>query len=305
MMKSARNRAGDSQARAAAARQGSRSSGPSRPPSAIVRPARCASLDQALAAALLRPGAVLEAAKGGAYELFEAADGCSEPVCRVEIGTVRRLEARGLVTRDPHGRLTLSAEGRRRFAARLGIDGGAARLLAQAGIAGEAGATRLVNEAESPLAWLGRRRGGKAAFLAAEEVEAGERLRLDFTRAGLEPRVTVDWSRPGEGRSGARGPSGVHDAVLDARTRVNAALGAVGPELSGILTDVCCFLRGLEEVEKGRAWPARSAKVVLRLALQRLARHYGLTAPEAAPPPGAAQLRSWGAAGYRPRMDGA
>ncbi|MCW5691882.1 MAG: DNA replication protein [Pseudolabrys sp.] len=145
-----------------------------------------------------------------------------------------------------------------------------------------AGARRVtVDEAESPLGWLARRRGRDGrALIAPHQLQAGEHLRADFTRGQLMPRTTADWS--GAVASDRRGPSkglaDVTDAALAARQRVNAALEAVGPEFSGLLLDLCCFLKRLEDIEQARGWPARSAKVVLQLALDRLARHYGYLA---------------------------
>ena len=79
----------------------------------------------------------------------------------------------------------------------------------------------------------------------------GERLRVDFTIAQMSPRVTLAWNgllAPGsDGRSG-RGPDSLetNERVLAAKQRFMRALDAVGPELSGILVDVCCMSRGLE-----------------------------------------------------------
>jgi hypothetical protein len=75
----------------------------------------------------------------------------------------------------------------------------------------------------------------------------------------------------------------------------------VGPELAGILVEVCCHDVGLETAGRTQGWPQRAAKVVLQLALTRLARHYGLLAPQ--PRPGDHRLRHWGSEDYRPDLD--
>lgn len=135
-----------------------------------------------------------------------------------------------------------------------------------------------VNDGKSPLGWLRRRKGGDGKPLLSEsQFEAGERLRRDFTIGQMTPRVTADWSRPISGGAGRpRDPADIAHHALTARQRVSQAVGAVGPGLSDILLSVCCHLQGLEAAERGFGWPKRAGKLVLQIALDRLAAHYGI-----------------------------
>jgi hypothetical protein len=141
-----------------------------------------------------------------------------------------------------------------------------------------------LNAGESPLGWLRRRRGpGGRPFIDEAQYEAGEKLRRDFTLAALTPSVTRDWSMalPSNARQkGVFRQSEISDMALEARRRFEAALAEAGPGLSDLLIEVCCHLQGLESAERGFGWPQRSGKVVLRLALERLALHYGLRRKE-------------------------
>ncbi|VAW13613.1 hypothetical protein MNBD_ALPHA09-1769 [hydrothermal vent metagenome] len=143
-----------------------------------------------------------------------------------------------------------------------------------------------INDGENPLGWLRRRNGpGGTPFLNDDMVAAGERLRSDFTAAQLTPGITTDWTRiqtqrPGAGSARANGACDLSDTALAARQRFERALNAVGPEMANVVVDVCCFLIGLGEAESARGWPRRSAKLVLRLALDILARHYGIIRPQ-------------------------
>ncbi len=142
------------------------------------------------------------------------------------------------------------------------------------------------NLAESPIGVLGRRRDkdGKP-FLEPELVEAGERLREDFELAQMGPRVAQNWDRflTGGDRGAFQPDSGVGEGPGLARARVAAALRDLGPGLGDVALRCCCFLEGLEVAEKRMGWAARSGKIVLRIALQRLRRHYDQTYGRAGP----------------------
>lgn len=154
----------------------------------------------------------------------------------------------------------------------------------------------LKNEAENALYWLFRRK-----IISPEQLAAGERLREDYTFAQLEKRLTADWEREIEllirGRSGF---GFITDEALAAKLRFFKAVDAVGPELAGMLVEVCCLSAGIEQAERRLALPVRSGKVVLGLALTRLARHYGMIKPEG-PTHERPASRHWGLPGYKPR----
>ena len=156
------------------------------------------------------------------------------------------------------------------------------RLLAErsidSGIAGDARGpdirsvrTVTVNIAESPLGWLFAR-----GFVTQRQFDAGERLRFDWERAQLAPRVTMAWdSAPvARGRSGSAPDSDPRGAQIDAKRRFDAAVASAGPGLADILWRVVCAGEGMREAETALGWPARAGKLVLSFALDRIAAFY-------------------------------
>jgi len=133
----------------------------------------------------------------------------------------------------------------------------------------------LIDLAESPLARLA---SGPEAFLLPHHVAAGERLRRLVERAKLGPRVTMsyDAARVGGG-GGGNVARDLSDTALEARQRLDAIARTLPAECAGVVFDVCGLLKGLQVVETERGWPRRSAKLVLRIGLDELARHFGLT----------------------------
>ncbi|MNH88569.1 hypothetical protein D3C73_410790 [compost metagenome] len=223
---------------------------------------------------------------------------------------LRQAVSLGLVTRAA-GLVQASAEARnflRRALAAAGMEG-------EGGFAGQHG--EIVRTAveidgarqnvsrnldDTPLSSLARLKDKAGTpFFPSEALGAGEKLLDDFTRGQLQPRITSSWeprlSSRGKGEAG--GLADIAASALEARRRFGRAMEAMGPELSGVAADVCCFGKGLELVERERQWPVRSAKLMLRTALLVLARHY-------APPPRHAQRRHrhhWGTEDFRPAAD--
>lgn len=128
-----------------------------------------------------------------------------------------------------------------------------------------------VNKAESPLGWLFAR-----GLVTARQNEAGERLRCDWERAQLAPRVTMAWDAApvSRGRGGSPQEPDLGGAQIDARRRFDAAVAAAGPGLADILWRIVCAGEGMREAESALGWPARAGKLVLTLALDRVADYY-------------------------------
>jgi hypothetical protein len=270
---------------------------------------------------LAAKGAYLEPGEAGAratLNLMSPRNDHSAPVAKWDCDLVDAFHRYGWVEHDPLGRTVLS-NGGRAWLANRGVKRVAAearqRNLAQRpepdkGRSGsQAGDVAIViDDAESPLAWLASRKGPVGRPLLSQQMfDAGERLRSDFEAGQMSERVTAQWGAsimPGaRGRSGLPGQTLTgSERALSARQRVWKALQHAGPGLSSVLLEVCCLSSGLEAAERHLKWPKRSAKLVLLIALERLAQHYGYDGQAGVRQHG--QLQMWGAENYRPDLLG-
>jgi hypothetical protein len=130
-----------------------------------------------------------------------------------------------------------------------------------------------VNLSESPLGWLHAR-----GHLSDRQFDAGEKLRADWERAHLAPRVTMRWDMTPVAGKRRRAPAVLTEteAQLAARQRFTEAIDYLGSDLSDIAWRIICGGEGTPVAEKNLGWPARSGKLVLKIALDRLAIFYRL-----------------------------
>ena len=104
--------------------------------------------------------------------------------------------------------------------------------------------------------------------------DAGERLRADYERAQLGASVTMRWDPVRVKTTGDGLTPG--ERQIAAKARFDGALGAAGKGLEDVLWRVVCACEPLPEAERALAWPARSGKLVLKFALERVADFYRL-----------------------------
>lgn len=160
------------------------------------------------------------------------------------------------------------------------------------------------SDAPATVARLKRHRDAQGRpLLSPPAAEAAERLASDFIKGQMLPRVTANWEKAmlGQRPQGMAPGFGidVRDQIAEAQMRVRRALDDAGGDLAGVLIDICCFDRGLEDLEGTRGWPRGSGRVILGIALERLARHYGIVT--AGPMHG--QMSRWGTGDDKPTLD--
>ena len=266
------------------ARSAARDAGPSRAPlmdgDTLTREAR------PILARMGEPGARLAVAEGmeKAVVVRDTPDGTTIRTAVLDAEVAQALALKEWIACSRPGRIaqyTLTAAGRtalQELEEDAGEDG-----FAEAPARYRPGAARRGRYCtqDSPLLALARRRDRDGApFLPDALVRAGERLREDFEIAQMGSSVTQNWQRfLTGGCTGAPPSAGGGSGAEAARARVAAALRDLGPGLGDVALRCCCYLEGLESAERRLGWSARSGKIVLRIALQRLKRHYDETAP--------------------------
>lgn len=205
-------------------------------------------------------------------------------------------QRRWIAPQDAGDALFITDTGRKALAIKSSGGGGSAPHRMLEAITLDDGETCLFNRDESPLSRLARvKKHDGSPLIDAASVAAGERLAADIMRAGMMPGITMRWDATGSSGDHRASPT---DLMIAARQRVEAALDSAGHDLAGLLLDVLAFSKGVEDIERERRWPQRSAKIIIALALSRLAAHYGFATTAR----GADHVRStaWQADGAKP-----
>ncbi len=224
-------------------------------------------------------GVLAPLADARSYGVFARGDRRRSPLVRIGAGDVRDLVSAGAIVSAPCGGYVLTEAGRARAARSAAAPGEA--YAAQHGaivdraVMDEAGAVGKARgyDGERTLRRLAQMRDGLGRpWLSEAELAAAARLKADWERGQVGLVRGSDWSAPPKGaaRRGA-GFDGALAAHCDARRRAGEALLSLAAPLRAVVERVVLREEGLETLERLEAWPARSGKLALKLALAQLA----------------------------------
>lgn len=217
---------------------------------------------------------------GPDYGVFTMHDRRRRALLRVRANEVRALEADGALAPFEDGAFVLSEAGLARVAREAAAPGEAFVAQHHAVIArdviDEDGAFRKARgvDAEVTMRRLAALRGPKGEpWLSQTELLAASKLRADWSVGEVGLVRGSDWMAAPMGTT--RGPGNAQEAAMarrcDARRRLADALAKLAKPLRRVVERVCLYEEGLEALERSEGWPARSAKLALKLGLAQLA----------------------------------
>jgi hypothetical protein len=222
-----------------------------------------------------------EERQGGAFAVFPTGDRRRRPVGRLSAESVRQMQADGaLAPAGEAGGFVLSQAGHARLARAYAAEG--EHFLTQhaplidRSVMDAGGGVRTVRGFDVALGLrrlAALRDANGAPWLSSAELAAATQLRTDWDQAQAGLVRGSDWRAPPNGAS-ARGLNGQDAAMAarcDARRRFEDKLSALAPPLRRAVERVCLYDDGLEALERAERWPARSAKVALKMGLAQLA----------------------------------
>jgi len=164
-----------------------------------------------------------------------------------------------------------------------------------------------INLNESPVARLATGSGrSRDPFLAPHHTEAARRLHNLFEKAQLRRAVTLSYDENRTGSGGSRAPAttDISDMAVDARRQLDRVRQVLPRDCAIAVYDVCCLEKGLQQVESEQGWPRRSAKLVLRIGLEQVAAHFGLSHAARGPATAGKRARQWRDHDARPTVVG-
>lgn len=237
---------------------------------------------------LAKPGRVLAPLPGArtGYGVYSGSDRRRRPFAVASAREAARALSEGVIFAAGQDSFTLTDAGRARIR-REAVPGpeedrfaGQHRELGERAVIDRGGQISILvaNLSESPLARYARGEAGRAPLLEPDHVMAGERLRADFHRAAMGRPAASDWTRAPRGKTPAFrfDPGDAPVARIDSKRRVMDALAAAGPGFDRLLVSICLRETGMSAAERELDWPQRAGAPALKLALERLAIHYGI-----------------------------